>query len=558
MIQQSQAKLIVGATLIDGTSDRPLPNANVLIRGDRIAAVSQGAPAAVDGAEIVSARGKWLMPGLFDMHVHYMDWMPELFLNHGITSIVDLSQHPWIVAQRNGIEQGRVPGPRLFISSPILGGWLLWNVPRTPLDGPEHARRAARTALQERIDVVKVYTQLTEAELSAITEEARAVGLPVVGHLSSLDARQAAERGVTCLAHASGVAMATMDDPALRAEMREATKLGISVDFPQYLIYHAFMQPKALEPLIEFLLRHEVALETDLVNTTARWAAPRREAYLAEDVALFDRRDLQYIPQRFRDRILSREAWARLSGEQRELVQRGYETLLQFLGAYHRAGGRLLNGTDTASYVLPGVSTHREMELLVEAGLSPMAAIKASTSAVADYLRKSDLGRVAAGSLADLVLLDRDPLADIRNTLAIDTVFKGGRVADTGYTPRFQNPIPNPPNLQPNLANPVPHVEGVSPARVRLSRSDESVTLTIDGTNFIDESFVALDGAEYPGVPVEDTCIPGTSYRPHFRRLRVHLPASRVPAGTRLLRVINPGPEGGTSNMGYFYVESPD
>jgi imidazolonepropionase-like amidohydrolase len=548
--------LIEGATLIDGVSDEPRPNTSVLVEDDRISQVSSADRPVPDGVQVIDGRNRWLMPGLFDMHVHYADWMPELFLNHGVTSIVDLSQHPWIVAQRNGIERGYVPGPRMFISSPILGGWLLWNVARTPVQGSEQARQVARDALQERIDVLKVYTDLTTEELAAIVEEGAASGLPVVGHVSSLDARAAVTHGVTCLAHVSGVAMATIDDPQRRAEMRDATRHGISVDYPIYLMHHAFMNRARFDPLIELMLEREVAIETDLVNTAARWAAPRRAEYLAQDTALFDRRDLQYIPSRFRDRMISRMPWLRMTHQQHEWVQQGYENLMEFINGFHRAGGRILNGTDTCSFVVPGLGSHREMELLVEAGLNPVRAIKASTSAVADYLRKPRLGRINEGAVADLVLLNADPLADIRNSRAIELVLKDGQRVDTGYTPRFQNPIPNPPGFQPPLANPVPHLDSVVPQRLSPDASGETL-LTLEGINFTTESFAILDGLELQGTPVQDSCIEGTAYHPHFRRMVVRVPSNRLRFGTRLIYVANPAPEGGISNMGWVYVEPP-
>ena len=142
--EQAPIIIIEGATLIDGTGADFLPQAVLVIEGDTIKTISQqdkiDKTAYPENATIIDVSGKFIIPGLIDMHVHYDDWMPELFLNHGVTSIVDLASHDWVFTQKEGVEKGEILGPRLFVSSFALDGRLFWNVPFFPLDGPEAAQ----------------------------------------------------------------------------------------------------------------------------------------------------------------------------------------------------------------------------------------------------------------------------------------------------------------------------------------------------------------------------------------------------------------------------------
>jgi len=262
-----------------------------------------------------------LLPGLIDLHVHYDGWMPELFLAHGVTSIVDLASHDWVFAQREGIAKGKIPGPRLFVSGFAFDGRLFWNVPFFPLDGPEAAREAVRRFIAQGVHLLKTYTEITSEELKAVVEEAHKAGLPVMGHVASVDAAQAARIGVDGLAHASGIALATVADPAKARELREFETIGISVDYPCYLLYHAFMDPEKADELIRLLVQEEVALEPDLINTSARWVAKRREEYKREDENLLADPNLGYIPENIGQRALYNAPGQSLTPGELEYIQ---------------------------------------------------------------------------------------------------------------------------------------------------------------------------------------------------------------------------------------------
>ena len=551
---QGQPTVIVGGTLIDGTGQDPLPEALVIIEGDTIKTVAQKGKASYPPeARIINAEGKFLLPGLIDMHVHYDWWMPELFLAHGVTTAVDLASYDWVFAQKEGIAKGKIPGPRLVVSSFALDGRLFWNVPFFPLGGPEAAREATRSFITQGVSLVKIYTEISPEELEVVVKEAHQAGLPVMGHVASVDAAQAARIGVDGLAHASGVALATIADPNRVKELREFESIGISVDYPRYLLYHAFMDPTKAEELIRLLVQEEVALEPDLINTSARWAAKRRAEYKQEDQKLLADPNLRYIPENIRQRALDYEPAEDLSSAEREQLQQGYANLQTFLRRFVAAGGRMLAGSDTASFVLPGISLHRELELLVEAGLSPMQAIVAATKNNAEFLHQQAMfGTVEEGKRADLLIVRKDPLQDIRNTQTIDTVIKDGQVIDTRYHADFRNPIPSPPPPWGYIANPQPTIKSLSPL---MGAEGTETTLMIEGENFLAASQVEFNKQKVTAIPVSSSQVPGTAYLPYYTRLQATIPARLVAqAGRFPVTVTNPPPEGGPSNVGYFIV----
>ena len=234
--------VIQGGTLISGTGEAPVPNAVIVIEGNRITAVgAAGSVRIPSAAEIVQADGKFILPGFADMHVHWQHWMPELFLAHGVTSAVDLESGEWTLAQRDLIRDGRMQGPRIFTASHSLFGRLIWDSQvsaslRPVLHSPDMARRVVRGygAGREEYNLTKVYTELAADHLEAITEESHKLGRKVIAHLGSLDARQAALLGVDGLAHGSGIALATITDPIKAAELRAFVRLGIAVDTPTW------------------------------------------------------------------------------------------------------------------------------------------------------------------------------------------------------------------------------------------------------------------------------------------------------------------------------------
>jgi len=563
---QNRSLVIDGGTLIDGTGRAPLQNAVIVIEKNRITAVGEKGKVTVpQGAQVIQAAGKFIMPGFSDMHVHWAEWMPEMFLHWGITSAIDLASGDWNLAQRDLIADGRMKGPRIFPTAPqVQVGRLLWDYPLAPpVDTAEMARRVVHDVGpgREKYNLTKTYTELTFDQLQAITEESHKMGRNVISHLGSLDARQAAEAGVDGIAHTSGVALATIEDPVKADELRTFARMGIAVDFPLYLMYHAYMVPAKVDELIKLLVQKNVRIEAELVNISGRWDPKRKEVWLAEDRRFFQDPNVQYVNEEQRDRFFFYDALNKMDSQQKALVGRGFENLKTFIRKFVQAGGKVMAGCDTASFVLSGICIHRELEMLVEAGLTPMQAIQAATKNNFEFVQEKDLGTIEQGKLADLIIVKEDPLADIKNTRTIDTVIKDGNVQDTAFHADFVNPLPHPTSSgHLSIVNPQPSIRVMYPMSTK--ELNKNLTLTIEGTNLIEGSTVEFDGVDLPATPVKSTMDREMVFNPVYTQLTVAVPARLLNRyGDYKVVVKIPKPYGysntvvlGTSNVLNFFI----
>ncbi len=556
----AQRNLVIqGGTLIDGTGATPLQDAVIVIEGNKITSVGEkGRVSSPPGAQVIHADGKFILPGLIDMHVHWDSWMPELFLAHGVTTAVDTNSTDWTLRQRNLLLDGRMRGPRLFVTKGIGnvgGGRLLWKSLLDPAtESAQIDRRLTREAGpgREKYHLTKVYTELTPDELQAIVEESHKAGRKVIGHLGSIDARQAAEIGIDSLAHASGVALATISDPVKAQELQNFVRIGISVDYPLYVMYHAFMDPAKRDALIALLVQKNVRVEPDLVNTSGRGIPTHREVWKAEDTRLLQDPNLHYISLDDRGRVFFYDPWEHLDNQQRDQFLRGYANLQTFLRKFVQAGGKVLAGCDTASFVLPGACLHREMELYVDAGLTPMQAIQTATKNSAEFLQEDGLGTIEPGKLADLIIVRENPLANIKNTKSVEVVIQDGQVMDARYHDDFVNPDPKPPR-ELTFPYPKPFIRAIYPMSSKELNKD--VKLTIEGTDFADQSVVEFEGVGVPATPLKSTLLPPTVFDPRYTQLTVTVPGRLLNhIGTYRVVVKNPRPHGGTSNVQNFFI----
>jgi imidazolonepropionase-like amidohydrolase len=385
--------VVVGGTLIDGTGRAPRPAAAIVIRDGVIREITTGEPSLPPDTPRVDARQRWIIPGLIDMHVHYQAWwMDDLFVRHGVTTVRDVGANLTQILELR--RESREPGsahPRLFACGPLLDG----PVPRHGLrisqvvTTPEGARAVVRDLLARQVDCLKVYEQLTPPLVRAIVEEARPAGIPVTAHLRDTPAAVALEAGVRGLEHARGFQVCD--------EREEADVARLVVERDAYLVptlavHEGFANLRSPEiELTPFLSAVPVERRT-------RWAGEARRATL----------------------------------ERTEAVARRLACVKRFLGRLTPAArARVVAGSDTPNpFVVPGISLHRELELLVEAGFSPMEALSAATRNAAAFLDQAGhaLGTVEPGKAADLVVLARDPLASITATQDIEVVIRAGRI----------------------------------------------------------------------------------------------------------------------------------
>lgn len=481
--QGGDVTVIQGGTLIDGTGRAPIRDAVIVIEGNRIKAVGARADVQMpQSAKKVDAAGKWILPGLIDSHGHYRGFVPELLINHGITTLVDTGNYmDYILAVREATASGKLWGPRIAAAGSGIEGS---NV-RTPSRDRLHVRSAAdaKAATEEhvrrKVDFIKVYAGITAHELKAVSEAAHRHGLPVVGHLQTVDAREAAVAGIDGLIHASGISAALVPE-SLRAVVK-ATPSGGGM-------FHHEMDESKFHDLARFLVDRQVMIQPDLVHSSKGAIVRHWDRFELESRRLLADPNLAYIP---REAI---QRWTRTSAGTPEVLEQrriGYEKMTRFLKSFVDAGGLLLAGSDFQGSAAPGVTLHQELEVFVhDVGLTPMQAIQTATLNPATfYLKGRGLGTVESGNLADLLILTKDPLQDIRHTRTVEQVMKDGRLMTLGYHAWYLNPYQMP------APDPIPAsmvLTSVTPYVV--TRGEPGAVLTVKGTGFARNSLVRLAG----------------------------------------------------------------
>jgi imidazolonepropionase-like amidohydrolase len=385
-------------TVIDGSGAGPRCDQTVLITGDRITALGKtGTLKLPAGARIVDATGRFLIPGLWDMHVHLgsKSALP-LFIANGVTGVRTMDGDPEYQAWRREVKAGAVVGPRMVIASSVFDGPQSYFGDHLKVGTADEAREAVRKARRDGAEFIKVHDLIPREAYFAIVDEARKQGLPVAGHVpAAMTPEEVSDAGQASIEH-----LTRMDDLSLDGQDRgRAVAL-----FDRFRKNHTWQCP-TLVMTRNYTLLANPSLAAD---PRLRYVAPRR-----------------------------RESWRRMNDG--SLSVRGWMARKQLyrkrqamVGAMQRAGVGILAGTDLAnSYLIPGFSLHDELAILVECGLTPMQALQAATRNPARFLgREQEPGTLQKGSLADLVLLDADPLADIRNVTQVRAVVADGRFYD--------------------------------------------------------------------------------------------------------------------------------
>jgi imidazolonepropionase-like amidohydrolase len=416
--------------LVDVAKGELQPDQTVLIRGDRIAWVGPASEASVpDGAVLVQGKGMFLIPGLWDMHVHLQwNWDAEvslpLFLAYGVTGVRDMASDnrdpsadrpslPGLRAWREQIERGELLGPRLLALS-------TWPVARDQDIGGD-AGALVDSFVERGADFIKVMQGLSADAYFDLVFTAEEHGLPVTGHVPlSLGMIEASMAGQVSIEHARDF---LFDGFPGSADWRSTT----DTQNPPTAVLRRMVDehdPELVRRVAEVMVENE----TRYVPTHIT----RRFDAMADDEAFrADPREV-YIPALRWDgwgfdaeNVVARDP----SPAGREVLMEFYTRGLEATGTAMRAGVQILAGTDANdSYAFPGSGLHEELEELVKAGLTPAQALKAATLSGALFLEKTaDFGSIAAGKKADLVLLRENPLVDVSNTQAIETVFFDGR-----------------------------------------------------------------------------------------------------------------------------------
>lgn len=419
---------LVGATLIDGTGGPPLADAAIVIRRGKVESVgSHAAFQLPKRTSEVDLSGRWVIPGLIDAHAHVSQaasWAPSRYLAWGVTTVRDVhGPLSTAVAVRRRANREQSLSPRIYTAGSMIDGLPTTYPDAIGANAENDARKAVDRLVSSGVDFIKVYSHIDAPLLRAIIDEAQTFNVAVTGHLGMTDAVAAAKAGISSIEHLTGVPEAISSQ---RSSLIAAHYRGFFPGWTSFERSWAGLDRASLTQLARRLAEQKVTLVPTLIlhETLSRLNDPallRDPALTAVPAA--PRRDWD-VPG-----MIARAGW---SGDEFEAFRRSRPMQDLFVREFSAAGGRIAAGTDSPNQLLvPGYSEHRELELLVEAGLSAREALRAATRNAAVLLGVDSLGLLAPGKAADLIVLTRDPLSDIRNTRAIEAVMIRGRLLDT-------------------------------------------------------------------------------------------------------------------------------
>lgn len=381
---------IVGATLIDGRGGPVVPDSVVIVRGDRITSIGKRTLVTIpQDAEVIDAKGLTVLPGLIDSHFHIDgdDPLPALYLSHGVTSLRDPGQ--WIEAY-DAARKASAPVPRLFLCGPHLDS----PPPAYPTDSyivrdADETRLAVNRFVDDGASAIKVYFRLPLALMKVAIDTAHSRGVPVMGHLEIVDARDAINAGIDGIEHATSFGTALLP-------LRDAEKYR-----------QAVLADNNARREGRYNVWNSIDLTTPQANALFKLIVDRG-VVVSPTLAVFERQP--------GDKDTS------------AVHLHAFKQMEAFVGMAKKSGAKLVVGSHSdVPHAKRGWAYQRELELLVESGLTPMEAIVGGTMENARYFRIDDrLGSVEVGKIADLILVEGDPLKEISNMRRIKRVMLNG------------------------------------------------------------------------------------------------------------------------------------
>ncbi|MCG8369530.1 MAG: amidohydrolase family protein [Proteobacteria bacterium] len=402
----------VNVNVVPMSSETVIAQQTVLARDGRIESIGPvDAVPIPEGTTVVDGTDRYLMPGLAEMHAHVPDAdSPEvernfaLYVANGVTTIRGMLGRPSHLALRRDLEDGKRFGPRFVTSGPSLNG--------RSVNGPAHARRRVAEQHAAGYDFVKIHPGLEADEFDALADAANELGMPFAGHVTiAAGVPRVLEKGMATIDHLDGY-FAALLPPASQGR-------GGFAGFFDFM----------LADELEVGRIGEIARATAEAGT---WNVPTQA--LVENVVdrtpvaeLRNRPEMRYVPDATVQRwVASKTRTISDAGYDPDTAERAVELRRRLILELQRAGAGLLLGSDSPQvFSVPGFSVHRELDVLVAAGLTPYEALRSGTAAVGEFLG-TGTGVVAPGRAADLVVLDADPLADVRNARRIHGVMLRG------------------------------------------------------------------------------------------------------------------------------------
>jgi Amidohydrolase family len=443
-----QALVVRGGRLIDGTGRLPIENSVIVIQAGRFHAVGRSGDVSVPAdAQVIDVNGKTVLPGFIDGHGHLEDFHGELYLHLGITACANIELYqdgPWTRAQKQGTELGKIRGPRIWMSGRAIGGVSTGHDAfgsRTARDNiivttPDEVRTAVQRKKELGCEILKVNEFLSLDLLKVAVNEAHGLGMPVAAH--SWDVVGSVKAGVDAIEHIWSVGYSSIPYAPARRKLAE-DRLGGVIDQE---LAGAYYQTENFDAVIGAMVEHQVAW----TPTIAKWLRPfsssakrfrERENEILNDSNANLPASVRTVTDNAYDKLLKRYTPA-----QREQAKVGYEKASEFIRCFVEAGGILKEGSDPPRG-MAALLMHQALTMDVEAGVPPMKAIQAATLNVArTFKQDKDYGSVEPGKVADLSIVDGNPLDDIWMTQNVKMVVQGGKLIDIGFK-KYKNPIPS-------------------------------------------------------------------------------------------------------------------
>jgi len=433
--------VIVGVTVVNvnaASADVALKlNRTIVIEGDRITALrpttsadleqltDHASPARHDAGvrETIDGRNLFAIPGLIDTHVH-LDWNHDeaselkLLLANGVTAILEAGNPSEKVFQLRRQSLSRdFPGPRMEVCGPIITSTPAAWPGMTVVSTPRQAKQAVRARAMAGAKFVKIYAQLPGDLSQVVIDAAHRRGMRVIGHLGRTNASEATSMGMDIITHLSGVADSALRDPEI-ARARHAQ--GFSQGWQATNAAWQQAVPENLSDLIRRMVANRVALSPtlwfqEIFATLGEETEEKRMTVQHAHAPPAILKSWQHFTMDIGDPEIYRSAWP---------LQKA------FVKSFYKAGGLLIAGTDTPNqFVAPGLSLHQEIELFVETGIPPLEALKSATVYASRALgHEEDFGSIEVGTRADLLLIEGDPLVDLKNIRKIGAIFRSGNL----------------------------------------------------------------------------------------------------------------------------------
>ncbi len=402
----------VGATVIDVTGKAPIPNATVVTGGGKIIAVGPGGQVKVPtGAQRIDVTGKYIIPGLWDMHAHYeqVEWGP-IYLAAGVTTVRDVgNEFDFITQVRDAVNSGKALGPHMLLAG-IVDGDSPYAIGITRVNTPEDAQKWVTRYHDADFQQMKIYSSVKEENVKAICADAHKVGMTVTGHIPiGMNAYQGVDDGMDMINHIHYIVelLLPKDFDPKKVKGPERLKVIATVD----------VNSDEGKKAVAFFKEHGTVIDPTVALFEMQFRPASEPATQMEP-------GIARVAPELREQLMS-------GGMPPELAPLGQKILqhsLEVIAALHRAGVPIVAGTDQA---VPGFSVYREIELYQQAGFTPMEALQSATIVPARAMKvDADSGSVEVGKRADLDVLDANPVDNIHNVRTVRMVLANGVLYD--------------------------------------------------------------------------------------------------------------------------------